>query len=711
MEFRKPRQVYEFLRDAERSAEMIRQLLSTRMGIDGCYYEGIHWLNPGYRRFGMNRADGTSRMNVDWNPNSTGLRAIDNRVTFLTQKSAASTHPQEIYMDAIPPERDTGTDALFRVRVHETAANAAVEEAGLLAAMQDANDRRCIFGTHGIGLSIEDDTRVMNGQEVPSRCVRAFDFDSSNLITDPHCQKRQLNLHPWVVYNDTWTLDRVKSVLGFDIPPDMCSTVEQLEPTKLDLNAISNNRLFTRYARFAKTKAVRIYQVHYKNYGYRFDQMYVVIELGDRRQRLVTPGMKFDKSDGPSDSDADKAMDTGATQSPFGGTGMPLALLHGYFRADTMWSWGEPAQIKDVQDKANLVETNQQRIIQSYTNPKTLVDRRWFKGRPNDDDIAKIMTNKVGALIVGDGGDRQQNIAPPVNVPPMTPPPFLMEALSVYGDQMRDRIHKAPGNFGATPTHVPFKTTERVLDDADQVSTVRIGRDVTEIERLVNDLHSTTLKMIQEQNPSTLGMLVKAGCDQEDFAALVQEDWLYPNVKLKVRAASMRNQSQTAKKQNLDQAAQLQMIDAEQYQQALADSGMDMPLTNEMRQMADQCRRVALGILMGEPFVPRPMGRWGPMLIKELIQAQFDRRAKLDPGALPRLVSTIQAQYQIMSEEQLMANPELRMQAAQAQQPEAGEAGESEGPQPGQSVSVADLIGSLSQGGGSSAGAQPASAA
>lgn len=709
MEFKRSKQVFDFVRDAERGAEMIRQQLATRMGIDGCYYEGIQWLNQGYR-FGYNRS-GTSRMNVDWNPESRRLRAVDNRVTFLTQKSAASTHPQEIYMDAVPPDRDTGTDALFRVRVHETVVNTAIEDAGLLPVMQDANARRCIFGTHGIGLAIEDDTRVINGQPVPGRRICAFDFDSSNLVTDPHCQRHQLALHPWVIYTDVWTLDRVKAVLGIEIPESEASTVEQLEPTKMDLNAISNNRLFTRYARFAKTKAVRIYQVHYKSYGYRFDQMYVTIETKDKKQHLVTPGMKFDASTGPSDREGDEAIDTGATQSPFGGCGMPLILLHGYFRADTMWSWGEPAQIKDVQDKANLVETNQQRIIQACANPRYLVDRRWFKGRPNDDDINKVWTNQVGGLVVGDGGDRQQNVAPPQVLPPVMPPAFLMEAMNIYGDQMRDRIHKAPGNFGQTPTHVPFKTTERVLDDADQVSSVRIGRDVMEIERLVADLHSTTLKLIKEQNPPTLASLVRVGCDAQDFSVLVQEDWLYPNIKLKVRASSMRNQSATAKKQNLDAAASMQMIEPDQYQQALADSGMDMPLTEEWRQMQDKCRRIALNVLMGEPFQPRPMGRWNNLLINELIRAQMDRRAQLDPSALPRLVSTINAQYDMAAQEQLMANPELRMKMAQAQQPQAEQGAEQAGPQPGQSVSVADLIGSLSQGGSGAGAPVPASAA
>lgn len=689
MNFDNEQQIFDFIKDAERSADMIRQQLATRMGIDGCYYEGIHWLVPNFR-LGPNRDSGTARLPVDWNPDSRKLRAMSNEVTRLTQKSAASTHPDEIYVDAVPPDRDTGTDALFRVRVHESVANTAIDECGLLRAAQLANHRRCIFGTWGIGLSMEDGTLLMNGQEVPSRCVKAFDFDPSNLITDPHCQKLDLYEHPWVLYTDVWTLDRVKSVLGLEIPPDQASTVEQLEPTKMDLNAISNNRLFTRYARFAKTKAVRIYQLHDRRYGYRFDRMYITVETADKNKTLVN---------------ADN-VDT-----PFGGRGLPFALLHGYLRSDTMWSWGEPAQIKDDQDKANLVETMQQRILQRHGNPIWLVDKRAFGHRPNSDDIARALTNQVGGIVEMELGDRQRNVQVPQIVQTPTPPPYLMEALSIYSDRMREKIHKAPGNFGSTPTHVPFKTTERVLDDADQVSSVRVALDVHAIEGLVGTLHATTIKMAQEQNPETLGFLRKAGLDGQDFAIVAQEDWVYPGVNLKVRQASVRHQSQASKKQNLDTAAQLQMIEPDQYQQALADNGIDMALTEEWRQMADQCRRAGLAVMMGEPFMPRPMGRWGQLLINELIRAQMDRRVRIDPMAGQRLAVAIQQQYDMMRQEQFMANPELQMQAMQAASSQGdGQEEQSEGqPQEGDSVSVADLLGSLSQS-GPSGGRQPAAA-
>lgn len=706
--FRTPAELFDFVRDSEKSADMMRAQLSMRMGIDGCYYEGVQWLNPAYRSGANRDSSGTSRLAVDWNPDSRKLRAISNRVTFLTQKSAASTHPDQIYIDAVPPERDTGTDALNRTRIHETMANSAIDESGLLHAAQLANHRRCIFGTWGIGLAIEDETMLVKGQEVPSRSVRAFEFDSSNLITDPHCQKLHLHLHPWVIYTDVWTLDRVKSVLGVDIPPEEASTVEQLEPTKMDLNAISNNKLFTRYARFAKTKAVRVYQVHQRDYGCRFGRMYITIESADKKQRVVLGDRVVDvESKGAS-------LDSPLTESPFGGSGMPLCLLHGYLRADTMYSWGEPAQIKDDQDKANLVETNHQRIIQRYAGAQWKVDTRAFGSRPNNDDIAQMLTNQVGGIIKYELGDRQRNVQAPELVQQPAPPPFLMEALGIYAEGMREKVHKAPGNFGSTPTHVPFKTTERALDDADQVSSVRVAGDAQAIEFIVRTLHSTTLRLAQERNPATLGMLVKAGFDDQDFALVVQEDWMYPKVELKVRQATIRHQSQASKKQNLDTAAQLQMIDAEQYQEAMADSGLDTPLTDEWRQMQDQCRRVALGILLGRPFVPRMMGRWGPLLIKELVRAQSDRRTEIDPGALQRLSQAIQQQYTLMSQEQLMSNPQLAADVQKSQQ--AGAAGqgsgdqEQQGPQPGQSVSVADLIGALSQGGASNVGRQPAAA-
>lgn len=666
MRFANAKEVIQHIEHVEKSAEPMRRQLAERLGIDGCYYEQVQWIqryfNPGYLR-----TTSITRLPVDWNPNSNDLRAVSNEVSKLTQKAAAGTHPDQIYMDVEPPPRDSGTEASYRARTHEIACNAAIDASGYLYSAQDGSFDRTIFGTALVGLALE---ATDQGQYL---C--AFTAQSTCLITEPAIQKRHLFEHPFVIYSDVWDLERIERTFGLKIEPGNAKTFEQLDPQKIEVNALSANKLFSRYAQMSQAKGARIYQMHVKD-GDRFPTWYICVEAGDGKKTLVNEN-----------NDA----------TPFGGMGMPFALLHGYRRADTMWSWGEPAQLKDDQDKLNLDATIDQRIKQNYAHSKWIVDKRWFNGQPSDDDIAKYTTNQVGGIIPGGAGDRARNVQPPSLVPMPPPPPWLSESMSGHRALMREKIHKAPGNFGETPTHVPFKTTERVLDDADQVTSVRVAGDVIAHQYLIGVLHATTIKLAQERNTPTVAMLRKAGFDGQDFAVLLEADPTYLPVTLSVREGSFRNVSTAARKANLDNAASLQMIDKDDYQQAMADT-LQLPLTEEARQMADYAKKEALKVLFGAEWLPKPLGRWNKIVIESFIRAQADRRATDDPAALQRLGIAIQSQQEMWGREQVASNPELQAKLAQGGGTPTAEQAQS--PEPNQSASVADILSALSSGSG-----------
>lgn len=681
MRFANPKEVIQHVEGAEKSAEPQRRQLAERFGIDGCYYEQVQWISRSFRP-GYLRTTAVSRLPVSWDTNSHDFRAVDNEVTKLTQKSFSATHPDQIYMDVEPPPRDSGPDAANRARVHEVAANAAIDSSRYLFAARDANKDRAIFGTAVMGLALES---TDEGQYL---C--AFNAQSTCLITEPSCQKLHLFEHPFVIYTDVWDLERAKRTFGIDIRPEDAKTFEQLDPAKIEANALSANKLFTRYAQMSKAKGVRVYQMHVRD-GYRFPHWYILIEDGAGKKTLINED---------------------DTDTPFGGMGMPFAMKHCYPRADTMWSWGEPAQLKDDQDKRNLDATTDQRIKRNYAHTKWIADRRWFGDQANDDDIAKYLTNQVGGIIPGSARDRARNIMPPSLVPMPPPPPWIAEAMASGAARMKEKVHKAPGNFGEEKSHVPFKTTERVMDDADQVTSVRMAGDVVAHEYLIGVLHATTVKLVQGRNTPTLAMLSAAGFDGQDYSVMLQSDPVNPSVKLTIREGSFRNVSTAARKANLDNAAQLQMIDKDDYQQAMADT-LQLPLTEESRQMSDYAKKESLKVMYGAEWVAKPLGRWNKIIIEAFVRAQADRRVADDPEALQRLGRAIQSQMQMQYQEMLMANPELAAKAQAAASgggtPEAQP--EQPGPQPGQSVSVADLIGALSQGGPGQGGAVPATAA
>lgn len=681
MKLANAKEVIEFTETAEKSSESMRQQLAERQGIDGCYYEGVQWIHRWFG-VGINRSSSSiSRLPVDWNPDSRKLRTIENETSRLTQKAWAATDPSQIYMRVEPPDRDTGPDAAYRARVQEAAVNAAIDASQYLTAAQWCNRRRCIFGTRLLGLSIE------HSQEGSYVC--AFEGDTTGLILDPACQRPFLHEHPYVCYTDVWTLDRIKSVFGVELDPAKCKTFEQLDPQKIEINSLSQNRLFSRYARYSQSKGARVYQLHTRDGPYRFGDWFVMIEDGTGKKELVNED---------------------STQTPFGGAGMPFTMLHGYPRADTMWSWGEPAQIKDDQDKANLRGTMRERIHQQYAHARPIVDRRWFGMQSGNDDsiINSYFTNQIGLPIIGTGSDRNRNAMPPAYLQMPPPPPFLDNDIQTLRNTMREKTHKAPGNFGESKSHVPDATNQRVLDDAGQVASVRLDGDMRAHDYLIKVLHATTIKLVQERNTPTVAMLRAAGFDSQDFAVLLQTDHQHPGVSMSVRSGSFRNISVEARKQNLDTAASMGMLDAESYQEAMADT-LQLPLTEEARQMTDQCKKLAIRIIYGEEWPGKPMGKWNKLLIATLVRSQFDPRALQDPAAAQRLVRALQSQYKMQYQEMMLANPEL-MQSAQPEQPPA-DGGATEGPQEGDSVSVADVISDLSRRGGAGVSAQPATAA
>lgn len=676
------KQVFELLDSTASASEPMRTQLTERFGNDGCYYEAIQWLKQGFRPL-RNPNDERGPLRTDYNPDSRKLRAIDNDVTRLTQKSIASTEPDQIYMDVQPSERNCSPDAAYRASVHENFVNALIDDSGFLTAAQVANERRCIFGVWGIVLGLETTEQ--------GRYICTTDFDPSCLILDPFVQKRNLHEHSVVIYQDTWLIDRIEKAFGEKLDPEKCKTVEQLESQRIELAEISQRKMFSKYVRFSRSKAAKVSQIHVRD-GRRFGQWFVVIEDGYNDKRMVN-------------EDDDR--------TPFGGVGMPFTLLHGYPRADTMWSWGEPAQLKDDQDQKNLLKTLDNRILQNYAHSRPVIDRRFFGAHSaNDDDAIKQMTNQVGRPLIGSGSDRVRNIQPPFYLQAPPPPQFVVDHLDRHTAAMVSKTHKAPGNFGLSQTHTPFSTTQRVLDDADQVTSVRIRRDLKSYNYITQVLHATGIRLAQEKDPELAALMRREEFEPQDIAVVLQTDPTYPDVVMTVQESTVRHQSHASRKADLDQAAERGMVTAEQYQSIMADT-LQIPLDDADRQMVDQARKAANRVIMGEEWVPIPLGQWNKVFIDTFTRAQMDARVRADNAARARLAAAIQGQYSMQYQERLLANPELAAQVGAASQ--GGETPESETEDPGveadQAVNVADVLDALSRGGGSSVGAQPASAA
>ena len=684
-DFSNETEVFQFWDSFSRAALPARRQLALTTGIAQCYVEGVQWIDDYWHGFIGQKTATAGRKLRDYDPASNELRVVNNQTHKVVQKIAAHTHPNELYLDANPTPQATGPMAAMSAKIHENLANAAIDDCGFTRRAQVANWRRCVGGTWGLGLAIQLGTRNVNGQELPSKRLRAFQFNPSNLVLDPASQEMDLWDHDTVGYTDLWTADAIEQTFGVKLDRDNLKTFATLEPTNQEISKLSEFRLFSKYARYSETKGARISQFHCRDSSGRFGKWYVVLELANQERRLLN---------------ADDV------NTPFGGMGMPFGLLHAHWRTDSLWSSGDAAQMRDDQDKINLAESLFWRIVQKHAGFQWIVDQRFFGAKPSQDDIARQLTNQVGGIVLGNSRSRNDGIMPPQLVQSPSPPPFLQQVIESYGLSAKDKGHTSEGMWGSLKTHTPDASFQRALNEGGQVHGVRVAKDRRTYEYLLGVVHGTTIKHVQERNPGTLAFLTQRGFGAQEFANLLESDPYDPPILLSIREGSIRARSHEAKKADLDFALQAQAITPDEYRWAMADS-LDAPLTEDDRQMRAYAKRMAMRIVSGEEWQPGPVGKWGTLLIGEFIRARFDDNAASDPEAQARLVRAVQSIYSFIWQEQALAAGPGEMGAPPAEQPQDG----AQEPQEGDSVSVVDIMDELSRRGPAGVGRETSNAA
>ncbi len=617
--------IAEELAELRRSYQPTADLLARNVGRAQCYFEGLQWILRG--GVGARRdSNGTTRLLVDWGPDSRHILAQCNEVTRFVEHVAAATHPDRFIVEARAENAEQSSQHV--AQVHENAVNAAVDRCNYLRAAQIAQFRRCVAGTWGMGLCVEGDGSIT-----------AYDFDPCQLTLEPSCQSPDLCQHPWVILSDSWTAERVERTYGVTLDPDKLKTMEQLEPMKMETWQLSGGRLFHHYAVYSRTKAARVHQIHLKDGGYRFGRMLVVIEPGDGPP--IVPNW-------------------GDQSSPFGGRyGLPLILFHSHWRSDTMWSWGDVDQIRDEQDDLNLKKTLSFRIYQRYAHAQPLVDRRAFgPSAPSDDEIRRIFTNEIGAPILYNGSDRQRNVNTPALMVHPPPPAQLEDSIDRTRDRMREKLHRSDAHFGNIKTHQTADATARAMEAADTVLGIRVRHDVQAHDELIDVLRGTLAGLVRAGADGALRVLNDAGFDAMDFGTFARYDPSSSAYPVSVRESSVRYRGYNARKGDMQWSVTAGVMTAEQFAYALAKD-LDSPLTDDYRHMLQEATKAALVVIEGAEWEPLPLGEWNTLFLRAFTLALFDRRAKADTLIRERLARAIEGQKMMGLRDSLIADPSL----------------------------------------------------
>lgn len=657
--FANPKEAEQFVDDTWNAGSMPRQALGSRTFVNRCMVEGIQWLGNG---LDLQMNTGTNRRVTNWNPDSPQIVATINRITKLIHETSAATFPDRIELEIPPGDRDTGIEGAMKATVMEAVANAMVDCTGYISAAREANYRRCIDGTYCMGWDIvvnDRELKLRNGgtTTVQDQVLRAIAFPSTELTLDPLQQKPDLQDHEYVIHSRVWPVEKLRRMFGIQIDDNDLQTCGQLMGMEMYANAFTMNRLYANMALYSRTKGARVYQVHQKDEHGRFSTMLVGYKTVKGWQWI-----NFENQ-----------------QTPFGGCGLPMMMLHGYRRPDSMWSVSDVAMLKDDQDRLNLLNTFFYRILQAHAGAQWLIPKKSMKGQDSD-EFKSQFNNRVGGAIEYDTGPDNKN-PPPQLVRYADPPQFIQESIARGQADMREQVHRPDITQGATKTHVPNSSYQAALQGANQVLGNRIREDLTRHEWLLNVGLGTTVKLAQEGSPSILGNLQRAGLDEQDFAIVASSDPYYPVQEIRVRESSIKYESSEQKEERLWKAVQLQTVtDPMKVRMALA--ALDTPLDGDDKAFFQAAQKATTRIIMGEEWQPYQLGEYTGMFLTAFRRAMGGTQAVRDPEVRARLDRAINAQMMyenVATQQQAMAeNPQPPEQETPQETQQEG--GQEEGP-------------------------------
>lgn len=685
----KPSSVFDWLRERSEAYRPTRGVLERDFCEQMLRVEGIQWLavNPT-----LNRIDQIRRaLDID-DPNH---RPVLNLTARFVQQKAASTSVREFDCEVLPPERDVGVSAPQRAQAWEDLLNLGLQDANVVPSWNAANDMRAVTGVWGMGLFMKPTVVRVAGAEtlglssmegrpddVADSLIRSFDFNPIFLTLDPAMQALELDAHESVVYSSAWSLAKAKRVFGDLIRKGLkdstgkavdlnengaFKTIGELQPFETQVNRISSGRLYSSARYDSQTKGVLVHEIYRKEQSMdRFDTMEVVLELPGGAYALINEEMR---------------------ESPWGGCGMPLRLLHGYRRSESMWSISDAKMMKDHQDNLNHVNLMTLRQLRHASKEKWLVDEKAFGASNTPESIANRFTNAIMGIIPYNSGSDLNRANPPQLVGVRAPDAWLSNEQSRLAVEMREQIHRAAINQGQVSTHTPLGAYQLALEQSGQPADRRIYQDRMTAQSLCHTLLGTMVRLVESGSPTLAKRLVDAGFNEIDLGVFSMGEKPLRNYRLLIREGSIRQRSLDARVAMIREDASKGLLENPTYQRIMSESGIDMPLSEEDAAFSRWSGREAEAVMFGKPFVPAPAGAASEHLIRAMQRAIVDRRC--DDAARQRLTQAIQMQRLSAAQEAAMLDQAMNAGAT------GGEAPQEPAPGAGDGVGIDQILAAL----------------
>ena len=653
MGFTDPKRVSDYIRETSNAYSAQCMSIAVASADDVCMYQGNQW-NDGVRG-GAPWVNPDGTLKVNYNPDSGHIRVTQNETTKHVLAAYSATDPESIEAQVFPGEADAGVGATVSAQIKEYALNACLRSLRFLNRAKVSNFHRSVIGWYGIGLRtvIRKRALSMYGANVQTydSDLSCFTFHPIRLILDPWEISPDLNDHTNVTYADVFTIDQLRFFFP-DIKWDESDmgTVGELTRNEQAVHARTRGLLFQQYVYHSRTKGARVYQVHSKDETGRFGQMWY--------------GVAYNR-----DSDV-TILNPEDPTTPFGGNGMPLAMIYGHPRPESNVGISDVGMVKGDQLALNLAKTQQARYMNKYCNPQLVVDKKFLGKNVNDSDLQDKITNQAGGIISGESNPNNRNVMMPQVLAYPQPPTALDQQMDYHDAKMGEKVGRSDLSRGiGLKSHQPDAAVARILAEGDRLANVRVASDVLAYEHIATVALGTIILGVQKKNPSTLAILHKEGFGPEDYVTLAQCDPAQPG-EVRIPVASVRRRSSIEKKQALDGAIERQAISPQEYRSGLAD--LDMAVSDEDNHMRTVLQKAVAAIIRGEEWQPFPLGGYTDWFLSQLVRGRWDRSVRNDPEAIERLgrAYMMQQQFALQQEaaKQMAMNPPVPQAATAAPQ-------------------------------------------
>lgn len=363
------------LREAETAGGRDRQYWH----LAGAYFRGEQWARQSTSSSSTTTT--TRRLQNVLDPSRPDVRVTLNLIADNTRKVDSKVTPQEIPFSIVPQEVGNPTDRIL-ADIADTYLRVTCEEKRLLAILQTASFRRCVFGSCLLKMVLRQSDQD-----------RDWDYavvDPWTITLDPYLTDPDLaGGHQWLLHSYLMTVDEVRDRYGSTLEPlgEMGDLVAQQH---LHYDILGRARLAA--AQQSHTPAVMIHELYHGASPGEFSRLNILARTRDQRTVPLWDG-----------------------QSPF--TGLPFLKLDLFPRADSPWGVGIPNVCVNIQDIYNLGWTNFIRYLVHCSWIKWAAPRETL----NKDTRNALRNNQMLGLIEYDRTNSGEFKAPEMVRPPDMP--------------------------------------------------------------------------------------------------------------------------------------------------------------------------------------------------------------------------------------------------------------------------------------------------